>query len=438
LKKRQDALNREHASPDARDDARRNAEAKALSELQEQAAKQTEALSKEVEKLAAEMKQEQGQEQGAEQLEEASETLQQEAAPAQHEASQEALAGEKQKAGNNGQKASESLGQAAQMLGQMAGAMQQARQSVDLAALRRGAQDLLALQRETESNLDSNGSFKERADLQTDLSDGVARVADSLAILSERTPFIGPKLSKALGRAIDNLSQSGRELGSGNRVRGEEAGRTGSQALNEAVLELRDTESAMCQGPSMPGNKPGSMAQQVGEMGERQGQLNQETRSIAERLSQQMRLSAQDRGQLERLADEQARLRSQLEQVQQEEDIRRELLGRLDGAKRDMEEVEEALRGGSVGSDLEERQNRILSRLLDAQRSINRRDFDPQRESRPGEEIAAPTPPQLAEDMLRETDRLRLDLLKAEADRYPPHYRAFIEAYVRGLNGSRR
>ena len=38
----------------------------------------------------------------------------------------------------------------------------------------------------------------------------------------------------------------------------------------------------------------------------------------------------------------------------------------------------------------------------------------------------------------RENDRLRLDLLKAEADRYPTRYRAYVEAYLRSLNGPRR
>jgi hypothetical protein len=46
--------------------------------------------------------------------------------------------------------------------------------------------------------------------------------------------------------------------------------------------------------------------------------------------------------------------------------------------------------------------------------------------------------PELPQELLRENDRLRLDLLKAEADRYPAQYRAFIEAYLRRLNGSRR
>ena len=98
----------------------------------------------------------------------------------------------------------------------------------------------------------------------------------------------------------------------------------------------------------------------------------------------------------------------------------------------------EALREGRVDGQLEEQQTRILSRLLDAQRSVNRRDFDPERESRAGDDALRRSAAELPADLLRENDRLRLDLLKADSDRYPAQYRAFIEAYLRSLNGQRR
>jgi hypothetical protein len=103
-----------------------------------------------------------------------------------------------------------------------------------------------------------------------------------------------------------------------------------------------------------------------------------------------------------------------------------------------MKQVEEILKSGNTEGDLEGLQTRIMSRLLDAQRSINRRDFDPERESRPGVDIARRGPAELPQELLRENDRLRMDLLKSEADRYPAQYRAFVEAYLRTLNGSRR
>jgi DNA repair exonuclease SbcCD ATPase subunit len=318
--------------------------------------------------------------------------------------------------------------------------MQQEQDGADLAAVRRAAQDLVSLQRAAEGNLDANIPGGQRADRQTDLSEGVARVADSLYTLAARTPFISPKLGEALGRAMESLSSSGKEMAGGNRQRGEESGRQGSEALNEAVLELRQSESSMCKMPGQgaPGGSGKSMAERMGDMGERQGQLNRETKRIAQRLSEQMRLSSGDRAELERLSEEQARIRQQIGEMQSEEENRRTLLGRLDQAQREMKEVEEALREGNTDGELQQKQQRILSRMLDAQRSVNRRDFDPDRESRPGEDLARSSPPEIPAERMRESDRLRLDLLKAEADRYPAQYRALIETYFRSLSGSGR
>jgi hypothetical protein len=316
--------------------------------------------------------------------------------------------------------------------------MSEERQSVDLAAVRRGAQDLLSLQRESEEDLSSRAPIDGRADRQTDLSDGVARVADSLSTLSRRTPFITPKLGQALGRAMDQLSRSGREMSNGDRADGERAGREGSQALAEAVLELRQAESSMCKSPtsSSPGGQ--TAGEHMSELGNRQSQLNQQSRQITRRLSQQLRMAAGDQAEMRRLAEDQRRIREELEQMQKDESRNPQLLGRLDAARRDMKDVEETLQGGKPGDDLEEKQQRILSRLLDAARSVNRRDFNPDRESRPGEDVARVSPGAIPLELLRETDRLRLDLLKAEADRYPAQYRAYVEAYLRALNGTPR
>jgi hypothetical protein len=155
-------------------------------------------------------------------------------------------------------------------------------------------------------------------------------------------------------------------------------------------------------------------------------------------MSQAMRISAGDQAELRRLADEQARLRGQLEDIQKQDEARHQLLGRLDQVHHDMQQVEEQLRQGMPGDDLEERQTNILSRLLDAQRSLNRRDFDPQRESRTGADAVRATPAPLPASLLRENDRLRLDLMKADEDRYPAQYRSLIERYLQRLNGSAR
>ena len=306
-----------------------------------------------------------------------------------------------------------------------------------MAAVRRAAQDLLSLQRAAEANLDSGAIGEERGDRQEDLAEGTARVADSLWALSKRSPFVGRPLAEALGRAIAGLRQSGGLLGQGQRAGGEQAGRAATTALLEAVLRLRATEEEMCQGPGRSdgqGQPGGSVPMRMDQLGRGQAALNERGRRLNQRLREQTRLSADDRGELERMAAEQARLREELRRIEEEDRERRQLLGDLGRTAEEMQQVEEALRRGRFGDEVEQRQQRILSRLLDAQRSVNRQDFDPERESRPGEDVRRASPPALPPELLRESDRLRLDLLKAQADRYPARYRAFVEAYLQALN----
>lgn len=444
LKQQQDALDREYAQPPPAPppDAARGATpptppspapAAPLAGRQQDAAERTEQLAKDA-REAARRTETPEVKQG---LEQAAGELEQQAAPRQHAASEAAGSGRPQQAGQSGQEASESLERAAQEMSSSAAAQQRQADAHNLAAVRAAAQDLVALNRSSRDNLQSPASPGEQADAQTDLAEGVARVADSLATLSRQTPFLSPAIAVSLGQAMQGLRNSGRELTQGGRARAEQSGEDASTALNRAVDELRKSESSMCQQPGQ-GRSGRSSAQQMGELGHQQGQLNERSHDLARRLSQQMRMTAGDQDELRRLADAQARIREQLEQVQRDEDQRRTLLGRLDQTAQEMKRAEEEIRSGDVGDDLAQRQTNILSRLLDAQRSVNRRDYDPQREAHRGEDVAHASPPPLPAAMLKENDRLRLGLLKADADRYPAQYRALIEAYLRSLNGSPR
>jgi hypothetical protein len=434
LKANQDALNQEMQSrPD--DSPGSEQDRKSLGDRQQQAAEQTRELSKDVEELSKELQANEQQE-----MEEAQNALEQEAAPEQDQASQDARSRPSQGT-PHGQKASESLQKAGQKMQQMLGARQQQREGVDLAALRRAAQDLVSMQREAEQTSESTDPNSQRADEQEDLSEGVSRVTDSLQTLSKRTPFIKPQLSEALGRAKSQLGQSAKQFDGGNPEGGQSLGKGASQALNDAVLQLREAEASMCQSPGAkpgPGKPGGNRGESMQRMSAEQSKLNTQTQRLSRQLTEQMRMTAGDQAELRRLADQQARIREQLESVQQQEEGEKKLLGRLDQAQREMKEVEEKLRQGAVSGDVEQQQVHILSRLLDAQRSMNRQDFDPQRESRPGVDIARASPAEIPAEMLRTSDRLRLDLMKSEADRYPAQYRAFVEAYLRALNGSRR
>jgi hypothetical protein len=167
-----------------------------------------------------------------------------------------------------------------------------------------------------------------------------------------------------------------------------------------------------------------------------QGDLNQESQSLADRLTRQQRLAAGDQASLERLAAQQQMIRQGLEDAMKNAKPGDQLLGRMDQAKDDMNAVEQNLKQGRLNDETLARQQKILSRMLDAQRSLNKRDFDDQRESHTGQEVARPTPAALRAELLRREDRVRSDLLRAQAEKYPGEYRSLVEAYLRRLGAS--
>jgi len=438
LKARQDALNREHAESSPREpqksgDPSSDASRPSLPERQSQAADETRQLAQDTRETAKQTDQEQTQQR----LEQAAEELEQNAAGEQDQASRESEQGDSQGAQSSGQKASESLSRASQSLRASARQQQQEQDQRNLAAMRRASRDLVSLARASEENLGARRASQQTADAQIDLAEGVARVADSLAALSQVTPFLSTRIGESLGRAIQGMGQSGREMTQGGRERGELSGRGAIASLNEAVKALRETEDSMCKQPGT-GSGGRNSSERLGEVGQRQSQLNQRSREMARRLSQQLQMTQGDEAEMRRLAEEQRRIREMLSDVRRDEEAKKSLLGRLDQAEKDMQESEETIRRGDMGEDLEHKQIQILSRLLDASRSLHRRDFDPEREARRGEDVAHPSPAALAPELFRENDRLRQDLLKAEADRVPARYRPLIEAYLRSLNGAGR
>lgn len=450
LKNKQDELNREHAqqsaerSPDSdrkdnasqsKDKDSKNAEGaskkNSVADQQRAAAEETKELARDAKEAA----QQSEQPDAKENLAEAAKELEQNAAEQQSKAGEMSDQGDSEGAKSSGQKASESLSKASASMRQGSQASQQEQDAKNLAAIRRASQDLVSLSKASQENLDPKKPSPQAADAQTDLAEGVARVTDSLQVLSQATPFLKPSTLESLGKAMQGLGQSGREMSQGSRERGMNAGKGASAALNQAVKDLRAAEASMCKQPgSGTGGK--SSSQRLGEIGERQSQLNRQSKEVARRLSKQMQMSQGDEGEMRRLAEEQRRIREQLEEVRRDEEAKKSLLGRLEDTQKDMQQVEERMRQGAMDPSLEQQQTKILSRLLDASRSINRRDFDPEREARQAEDVAHPSPAALPRDLFRENDRLRQDLLKADADRVPARYRTLIEAYLKSLNGA--
>ena len=87
------------------------------------------------------------------------------------------------------------------------------------------------------------------------------------------------------------------------------------------------------------------------------------------------------------------------------------------------------MQGQKLDDELLQKQENILSKLLDAQRSINERDYEKERESRTGETVRRNLPPELNLSSPNDMNKIRDELNKAVKEGYSRDYEDLIRNY---------
>jgi len=111
----------------------------------------------------------------------------------------------------------------------------------------------------------------------------------------------------------------------------------------------------------------------------------------------------------------------------------RQTLGRLGDLAGEMEQAAEDLRRGDLGPRLQDRQQRILQRLLDAQRSLRQDKASEQRISRTAQAYTPRDPGALPQDRGERRILLQQALIEALKADYPPEYRSWLRHYYEEL-----
>jgi len=137
--------------------------------------------------------------------------------------------------------------------------------------------------------------------------------------------------------------------------------------FSEEIVSSRGSESQFMK----------NLMEKLSEMIKNQSKINQMTFSLMP-LPSPKELSPEEKALLEELAREQGELLRELSELLKELEKRDEksgVRGALEGAKKDMEEAEKELKSQKLTERLKNLQERILSRLLQAQRSVRKREF---------------------------------------------------------------
>jgi hypothetical protein len=268
----------------------------------------------------------------------------------------------------------------------------------------------------------------ELARQQEGLRSALAAVTERVSEVGQKSLVISPQLLRELGLALRAMGTAMTQLAERMPAPATSAQQQAMEALNRAVLQMQDALSTM-QGGSSACPNPGMSAGGAGFL-ERLQQLALQQQGIAQGLQEllQGRLTMEQQAQLARLAMQQAQVQQALQELAQQQPPQgTRLLGDLRRIAEEMRELVQELRSGQLSMETLRRQHRILSRMLDALRSVYERDYEPERESRPGQDIVRPSPPGLRPEQLHlHPVQQRLQQLQ---NAYSPDYQRLIQRY---------
>jgi hypothetical protein len=366
-------------------------------------------------------------------------------------------------------KASESQNSAAQKMKSMANSLevqmtdgQAEQQTEDLRALRQLLENLLTLSFEQEELIDDIAEtdpltprYKELVSKQFDLKLDFQMIDDSLQALSKRVieieSFVTEKVTevkKEMGKALENLEG----LETNNNVlnlreqdisEANKNQRSTMKNINDLALMLDESMQQMQQNMAngVPGsgscNKPGGNGKPTSggdkpgdKMGKGQESLNEMLKGMKEKMKGEG--SGGMAKEFAQAAARQAAMRKALEQMKKE--VQGEGKGggnELQKIIDEMNKTEIDLVNKRLDNELIQRQQEILSKLLEAENADKQRKFDNKRKSKTADQLSQNIPPAL-EKYLKKRES-ELDLYKTVSPSLNPFYKNLVDEYYKAL-----
>ena len=319
--------------------------------------------------------------------------------------------------------------------------MKQENQMQTFTDMMRILDNLLSLSKEQEDlknklqNFDPNSSqFEQNLQKQNEIKKNLNRILDQMSELSQKTFAITPEMGKAIGNANQSMNQSMQSMQNRNGSMATLSQGDAMMHLNEAADLMKSSLESMMQGGGSGSGGMMSLMQQLQQMSGQQMNLNNLTQMLKQMQSGQ--LDPQQQGQLQRLAQQQDLIRKSLDDLNKEakqSGESKKIPADLENVVNQMKEVVSDMNSEKLSDELIQKQERILSKLLDAQRSINERDFEKERKSQSGQEITRKSPAELNLSKQERKEKLKDELNRAIREGYSRDYEELIRKYYEAL-----
>ncbi len=446
LKAKEDVLNEQLENAETSEEMEKNAE------RQQDLKEQMEGIEEDLKELA-EMKDDTQtpDKEGMEELMEQAEEVQQEMQKASEQAEQAAEQSEekgkknqkqsqqsKQNASQQQQKASEQMQQMSEQLSEMQMNMQMQQDQANLESLRELLENLLKLSFDQEDLRDEvkqlrygDPSLKAKSQQQKKLQDDMDLVRDSLESLANKVPAIQKIVLDESQIISENMDKSQIFFRNKQIPMISMHQQTAMTSINNLANMLSDVmkqiQQNMMNGQGMC-TKPGGQKPSMQQLGEEQRKLNQQ-------MQQMLNGKGMDSKKLSEMAAQQEAIRQQLKDAHNR--IKKEggkALGDMEKIMQDMIQSETELINKQLTAETLKRQQQILSRLLQADKSVRERELDDKRESKTARELERKSPEELSLEEYK--NKIRQELLKSNKLEYSNDFIILIEQYYKKLEGA--
>lgn len=270
------------------------------------------------------------------------------------------------------------------------------------------------------------------ANEQASYLEATRKVTNQIMELANQSMMIPPELIQSMGEAINRMQSSMLMLEQDKSYMSTTHANNAVESLNEATISMLRTAQS-CSSGSAGGGQQSSAMQMLQQMIPQQQDIMRETQEMLQLRLTEEALRQQRQAQLDRLAGQQRSLQDVAKQIQESLKQDRTKLGNLDRARQDMEAVSEAIKNGQLNDDVVNKQQRILSRLLDADRSVNTRDYEQKRESHTAEDVFSKSLGRRGDGTDART--LRDEIQRAMQLKAPGEFEDLIRQYFRALAG---
>ena len=360
--------------------------------------------------------------------------------------------GQPQDASPSQQDAAQQMQEMSQSMGQMMMQAGMAQMQEDMEALRQLLENLVRLSFDQEQLMDAfaetgtnTPAYVRLVQEQFELMDDSKMVEDSLYALAARVFQIEAFVTEEIREINFNLDQGVDKLEERQAAQAgvhQQYAMTGynnlALMLSEVMSQMQQQMAQQMQGSQMcqsPGNKPGGKGGKMSGMKSLQQQLNDQIEQMGEMMEKGA--SPGQQGMSERfakMAAKQQAIRQALQEMSQDGDGdgERGTSGELRKAIDEMEQTEEELVNKQITEEMLQRQQDIMTRLLEAEDAEQQRDQKDERQSVTAQDIDRETPPSL-EEYLKKREALR-DAYRSVPPNLRPFYRGLAEKYFNTLS----